>query len=81
MKNKIKVCVCRNVVFNGNGKKVTGVFTWRGPNWISAQIVGLVKELPTTISDKDLNGEYRAASKAMKAGAIDVAAAAARLPS
>jgi hypothetical protein len=61
----VKLCVVRNA-FKG-GRAMTGVFTWIGSSWRTAQIQDLVKELPASISDKDLTAEYTAAVKAQRA--------------
>lgn len=67
---KIKLCVSRNTICFADGKRYTGVFTWRGKNWINAEITGLVKELPSSISHEDLRVEYKAAVKAQRESAV-----------
>jgi hypothetical protein len=63
-----KLCVLRSSLNHQTGVCVTGIFSWTGKSWRTATITDLVKELPATISDKDLQAEYRAAVKAAKAG-------------
>jgi hypothetical protein len=63
----LKVCVLRQAMLSGSSEQVTGVFLWEGRSWRTAKIVALVKQLPSSISDKDLSAEYRTAMKARKA--------------
>jgi len=63
----LKVCVLRQAVRPDSSEQVTGVFLWEGRSWRTGRIVALVKQVPSSISDKDLSAEYRAAVKARKA--------------
>jgi hypothetical protein len=46
------------------GVTKTGIFTWTGKSWCTAQLTGLVKELPASAN---LPKEYRAFMKSLKA--------------
>lgn len=65
---KIKICVVRNAVLFVNGlptsQRKTGVFTWRGPTWMRAELLECVQELPADISDAELRACYRAVKRA-----------------
>lgn len=57
---KIKFCV---TTATSGGVTKTGIFTWTGKSWRTAQLTGLVKELP---AGSDLTAEYRAFMKSVR---------------
>lgn len=70
-KVKTGVCVMRDLLSYETGKLTTGVFEWAGPNWHVADIIGLLKELPRDVSDKELRAAYRAAKKTYVSREVD----------
>ena len=55
-----RFCVLRGALNNQVGNRVTGIFTWTGKSWRTAKIGELVKELPPTLSDRELTAEFNA---------------------
>lgn len=67
MSNETKLCVVRNAV--KGGVTITGVFTWRGKSWRTAELVDVVRVLPRDISDRDLQDAYNEALQSKKSPA------------
>jgi hypothetical protein len=57
---KTKYCV---TTATSGGVTKTGIFTWIGKSWRTAQLTGLVKELP---AGSNITAEYRAFMKSRR---------------